>query len=87
MTDEEFDKLWQRAQTEGYASKLSQEYPVWRARQRRNTGLAAVFAIMLAVAIPTLMPHHNGYGKVYSNRGDIAEEQWVSLTSEILTTV
>lgn len=87
MTDEDFDKLWQRAETEGYAAKLSQEYPMWRARQRRNTGMAAAIAVMLAVAIPALMPHHSGYGKVYCNRGDIAEAQWVSLTSEILMTV
>ena len=87
MTNEEFDRLWQRAEVEGYAAKLSQEYPVWRAKQRRNSGYAVVLAVMMAVAIPTLMPHHSGYGKVYSNRGYIAEAQWVSLTSEILMTV
>lgn len=87
MTNEEFDRLWQRAEVEGYAARMSQEYPEWRAKQRRNTGFAAVVAVMMAVAIPMLMPHHNGYGKVYCNRADIAEAQWVSLTSEILTTV
>lgn len=87
MTNEEFDQLWQRAEAESYAERLSQEYPEWRAKQRRNSGLAVVVAVMMAVAIPVLMPHHSGYGKVYCNRGDIAESQWVSLTSEILMTV
>ncbi len=87
MTNDEFDRLWQRAEAEGYAAKLSQEYPAWRARQRRNSGLAVVVAVIMAVAIPMLLPHHSGYGKVYCNRGDIAEAQWVSLTSEILMTV
>ncbi len=87
MTNDEFDRLWQRAEVEGYAAKLSQEYPAWRAKQRRNSGFAVVVAVMMVVAIPMLMPHHDGYGKVYCNRSNTAEAEWVSLTSEILMTV
>ena len=68
MTNEEFDRLWQRAEVEGYAAKLSQEYPVWRAKQRRNSGYAVVLAVMMAVAIPTLMPHHKQRVRVQQPR-------------------
>ncbi len=84
LTDEEFDQLWQRAEAERYGAKLSQEYPAWCARQRRRTGLVTVTAVMLAVAIPSLMPHHNGYGKIYGNSSDITEAQWVKIASDML---
>lgn len=87
MTNEEFDQLWQRAEAESYAKRLSQEYPAWRAKQRRNSGLAVVVAAIIAVAIPVFESHHSGYGKVYCNRSDVTDAQWVSLTSEILMTV
>ncbi|MCR5064270.1 MAG: sigma-70 region 4 domain-containing protein [Bacteroidales bacterium] len=86
LTNEEFDSLWQRAEVEGYASQLSKEYPAWRTRQRRITGMASVtlVAAMIAVAVPMLPAGHSGYGKVYSNREGIAETQWVNLASEML---
>lgn len=86
LTNEEFDSLWQRAEVEGYASQLSKEYPAWRTRQRRITGMASVtlVAAMIAVAVPMLPASHSGYGKVYSNREGIAETQWVNLASEML---
>ena len=86
MTEEQFENLWQRAEVEGYATKLSQEYPAWRTRQRRTAGMTAVAAVMLAVAVPVFVPHHDGYGKVYCNRSGIADAHWADVASNILTT-
>ena len=55
MTNEEFDRLWQRAEVEGYAAKLSQEYPVWRAKQRLTTAATA-----RCTATAATLPKRNG---------------------------
>lgn len=84
MNREDFDKLWERAEAESHATRLAQEYPAWRTRQRRTSGMAIAAAVLLAVAVPALAPHHSGYGKVYCNRTGVADQQWADLASEML---
>lgn len=84
MNEQKFEQLWQRAEAESHASRLAGEYPAWRTRRRRTAGMAAVAAVMLAVAVPALAPHHSSYGNVYCNRTGMAEKQWVDLASDML---
>ena len=39
MTENEFDKLWQRAEVEGYSQRLAAEYPGWRRKRQRTIGM------------------------------------------------
>lgn len=88
MTDNKtFDELWERAETERYAAQLTSEYPTWRAGRRRTTGIVATVAVILAVATPIMLPHHKAgkFEKVYCNRANTQDQQWVALADELLT--
>ena len=39
MTENEFDKLWQQAEVEGYSQRLAAEYPGWRRKQQRTISI------------------------------------------------
>ena len=88
MKEQRFDELWDLAGVESHAAKLASEYPLWRTRRRRTAGMVAGVALVIAVALPVLMPHRNNnntyYAKVYCNRTGIADQHWVDLADELL---
>ena len=88
MNEQRFEELWERAEAEGYASRLATEYPVWRTKTRRTAGMVAGWALVVAVAVPALMPHKTMdstyYAKVYCNRTGTDYQHWVDLADELL---
>lgn len=89
LTDEEFDRLWQRAEAESHAAKLQQEYPVWRRNHRRNIGLAASLVAVTAVALPLLtrpLPTvaNDSYTAAYCNRPETNSQYWVDMADALL---
>lgn len=87
MTDEQFEELWQRAECEQHAKRLTAQYPAWRAKRRRATGIAMASVALVAIVVPlTMQGHlqHEQYAKVYCNRTGIADQQWVDLAAEMI---
>ena len=86
MTNEDFDRLWEKAEAGRYATELSAEYPAWRRRQRRTAGMVAGVALVLAVATPLMLPQNTTgtYSKVYCNRIDKPAQQWVDMAEDLL---
>lgn len=89
MNEQRFEELWERAEAEGYASRLASEYPVWRTKTRRTAGsIVAGLALMGAVAVPALMPYKTMdstyYAKVYCNRTGTDNQHWIDLADELL---
>lgn len=88
MNEKRFEELWERAEAEGYASRLASEYPAWRTKTRRTAGMVAGLALMVAVAVPALMPHKTTdstyYANVYCNRTGTDNQHWVDLADELL---
>lgn len=88
MNEKRFEELWERAEAEGYASRLASEYPAWRTKTRRTVGMVAGLALVVAVAVPALMPHKTldstYYAKVYCNRTGTDYQHWVDLADELL---
>ena len=87
MTDEQFDALWQRAESQPHARRLSAQYPAWRARRRRNAGIALMSVALLAVVVPLVGQHasrHDDYAKVYCNRTGTDDQQWADLAATLL---
>ena len=86
MTNEEFDKLWEQASVEGRASRLAAEYPAWHRRQRRVAGLVAALLLVVAVTTPMVMKRDSAsrYEKVYCNRIDKNNQQWVDMADYLL---
>lgn len=88
MNEQRFEELWERAEAEGYASRLASEYPAWRTKTRRTAGMVAGLALMCAVAVPALMPYKTMdstyYAKVYCNRTGTDNQHWIDLADELL---
>lgn len=92
MNEERFEELWERAQVEKYAEDLTAEYPAWRARRRRNMGIAALTLVVVGATLPLLLtgtgtnqlPQHDSYSFAYCNRADIADQYWVDMADELL---
>ena len=87
MTENEFDKLWQQAEVEGYGQRLAAEYPVWRRKQQRIAGVvtASLAVVVLAVAVLfAQLQQTRDYEKVYCNRVGTTDAQWASLAAEML---
>lgn len=87
MTENEFDKLWQRAEAESYSRRLAAEYPVWRQKQRRTISIVAALLIVVTVTVSlfTKQLHQpQDYKKVYCNRIGTTDAQWVTLAAEML---
>ena len=83
MDEKRFEALWERAEAEGYATRLAEEYPGWRARRRRAGGIVAGVALVLAVATPlvyTPMPEM----KVYCNNAAYDKSHWTDMASNLL---
>lgn len=90
MTNEEFDKLWEQAESEHYAAEMAAEYPVWRARRRRNIGIAAL-TLVVGASLPLLQtraqPGHDNYTVAYCNHTDITDQYWVDMADKLLMEV
>ena len=84
MTDNEFERLWQRAEAERYSERLAGEYGPWRRRQQRGLGMVAALAVSVAVALPLMTSRHMGYDHVYCNRSGVADSHWTGLASDML---
>ena len=88
MNEQRFEELWERVEAEGYASRLATEYPAWRTKTRRTASMVAGLALVVAVAVPALMPHKTMestyYAKVYCNRTGTDNQHWVDLADELL---
>ena len=88
MDEERFERLWERAEAEEYAMKLTEEYPAWRMRRRRTAGIVAGRALVLAVALPlvyTPLPSSKGNEMaVYCNNSDIEESHWTEMADALL---
>lgn len=91
MTENEFDKLWQQAEIEGYGKRLAAEYPGWRRKQQRTIGMVtaslAVVALLVLVLVLVLvaqLQQPQDFEKVYCNRVGTTDAQWASLAAEIL---
>lgn len=87
MTENEFEKLWQQAEAEGYGQRMAAEYPVWRQKQQRTmrvvtASLAVV--VLVALVFVSQIPHYQDYEKVYCNRVGTTDAQWASLAAELL---
>ncbi len=87
MTENEFDKLWQQAEVEGYSQRLAAEYPGWRRKQQRTIGIVtdslAVVVLVVFVLVAQLQQPQD-FEKVYCNRVGTTDAQWASLAAEIL---
>lgn len=87
MTENEFDKLWQQAEIEGYGKRLAAEYPGWRRKQKRTIGMVtaslAVVTLLVLVLVAQLQQPQD-FEKVYCNRVGTTDAQWASLAAEIL---
>lgn len=87
MTENEFDKLWQQAEAEGYGQRLVAEYPGWRRKQRRTIGMVTAslaVAVLLVLVLVAQMHQPQNFEKVYCNRVGTTDAQWASLAAEIL---
>ena len=88
MNEQRFEELWNRAEAEGYASRLASEYPAWRTKTRRTAGMVAGVALVVVLAVPALMPHKtmdSTYSvNVYCNRTGTDNQHWVDLADELL---
>ena len=88
MNEQRFEELWNRAEVEGYASRLASEYSAWRTKTRRTAGMVAGVALVVVLAVPALMPHktmdRTYSANVYCNRTGIDNQHWVDLADELL---
>ena len=88
MNEQIFEELWDRAEAEGCASRFASEYPVWRTKMRRTAGMVAGMALVVAMAVPALMPHKtmdSTYSaNVYCNRTGTDSQHWLDLADELL---
>lgn len=87
MTENEFDKLWQRAEAESYSRQLAMEYPAWRQKQRRIFSVVAALLIVVTTTVvlfTTQLRQPRNYEKVYCNRVGTTDVQWANLAAEML---
>jgi len=89
MNEQRFEELWQRAEGAEHGRRLAEEYPVWRQHRRRNLGVAASLAVIVAVALPLMNPSHNvaasdSYTMAYCNRTGITNQYWVDMADALL---
>lgn len=88
MTEKEFEQLWVTAHTETMARKLAEGYPQWlRRRQRaRNITLTVLLTAVVSTSTLLIATRHTPqtYDKVYCNRADCNDQQWVDLAASML---
>lgn len=88
MTDEQFDELWQRAESKQYSDALMRDYPAWKHHRKvRQRVAGGVMCMALVVGVGLNMFAHrsnDNYEQVYCNRTDISDAAWVELASDLL---
>ncbi|MBR4505923.1 MAG: hypothetical protein IKP21_04025 [Bacteroidales bacterium] len=83
IDDKHFDALWERAQAEKYAESLAAEYPAWRSRRRRNAGMVAGVALLLAVSAPIALGHQPAQ-RIYCNNAAFGDSHWTETANALL---
>lgn len=83
MDDKRFDALWQRAEAEGYASRLAAEYPSWRTRRQRTAGIMSAMVLAIAVATP-LVYHPHPSAHIYCNNPAFNDSHWTEMADALL---
>ncbi|MBP5546858.1 MAG: hypothetical protein J6X59_06250 [Bacteroidales bacterium] len=83
-------------EAERYANSLASEYPAWRARRRRNMGIAALTLVVVGATLPLMLalplmltgtnqlPQHDSYTVAYCNRANMTDQYWVDMADELL---
>lgn len=90
IDEESFERLWERAEAEEYVSQMTAEYPHWRARRRRNAGLAAMAVVVAGAALPMLstgtklMTPSKTPTVTICNQPDISNQYWVDMADALL---
>ena len=90
IEEKRFDGLWERVEAERYAKSLASEYPAWRARRRRNMGIAALTLVVVGATLPLMLtgtnqlPQHDSYTVAYCNRANMTDQYWVDMADELL---
>ncbi len=83
MDEKRFEELWQRAEAEGYASKMAAEFPAWRSARRRTAGIATGLAMAVIVAVPALN-HIQPSEQIYCNNPAFSNSHWTEMASTLL---
>ena len=87
MTEQEFDRLWQRAEAAPHAARLMDSYPAWRRNQRLALGGVATVAAAVAVAWPLMGSPRvadDSYLYAYCNRPEKTNQYWVEMADALL---
>lgn len=84
MDEKRFEELWERAEAESYATKLSKEYPAWRKRRQRTMATAAIVLVMAGAALPMLSNPTQPTYDIACNRSGIADQYWVDVADQLL---
>lgn len=83
MTNEDFDRLWERAEAGSHAARLAEEYPAWRTARRRNTGIVAGMALAVAVSLP-LVNKIQPSEHIYCNNSAYSDSHWTEMADALL---
>ena len=78
MTEQEFDKMWQRAEVAPHARRLAE-----------TEGELAAVAVIALAAVPILtrqqpMTTDGSYTAAYCNRADVDNQYWVDMADALL---
>ena len=89
MTEQEFDKMWQRAEVAPHARRLAEGYRPWLVRRRRTEGALAAVAVIALAAVPILtrqqpMTTDGSYTAAYCNRADVDNQYCVDMADALL---
>ena len=88
MDEKRFEELWQRAEAEGYASKMASEFPAWLRRRNHRRTVSIAVAVLGIAGFSILYSQSSipdGYDYVCCNRGGVADAHWADVASHILT--
>ena len=81
MTEQEFDKMWQRAEVAPHARRLAEGYRPWLVRRRRTEGALAAVPILTR---QQPMTTDGSYTAAYCNRADVDNQYWVDMADALL---
>ena len=86
LKEEEFERLWERAEEARYGERLRRNYPVWlrRRRQRRWVAVAMAACVAAVVIAWPAQSQPKGYDRVYCNRSVQPDSHWADVAAEML---